>query len=99
MQRKIIYADNAATTPVSEAAFSAMLPYFRQSFGNPSAIYGYGLEAKQAVEEARRTIADIIGARVNEVFFTSGGTESDNWALCPLPRREKQGQTYCHHVD
>lgn len=81
MHRKTIYADYAATTPVSEEAFSAMLPYFLQSFGNPSAIYCYGLEAKQAVEEARRNIAGIIGARVNEVFFTSGGTEADNWAL------------------
>jgi cysteine desulfurase len=76
-----IYADNAATTAVSDTAFEAMLPYFRESYGNPSAIHSFGAYAKRAVENARRAVAASIGARVNEVFFTSGGTESDNWAL------------------
>jgi cysteine desulfurase len=76
-----IYVDNSATTPVSEKALSAMLPYFRENFGNPSAIYSYGQEAKKALEDSRRIVAAGIGALVNEIFFTSGGTESDNWAI------------------
>jgi cysteine desulfurase len=78
---KRVYADNAATTAMSDIAFQTMLPYFKESFGNPSATYSFGIEAKNAIEEARRTIAKAIGARVNEITFTSGGTESDNWAL------------------
>ncbi|MDR2535016.1 MAG: cysteine desulfurase [Treponema sp.] len=78
---KIIYADNSATTAVSEKAAAAMMPYFREHFGNPSAIYGYGQEAKKAIEDARRKAAKSIGALNNELFFTSGGTESDNWAI------------------
>jgi cysteine desulfurase len=66
---------------VSEAALAAMLPFFTEHFGNPSATYSYGLEAKNALEEARRTIAAAIGAYNNEIYFTSGGTEADNWAL------------------
>jgi cysteine desulfurase len=76
-----IYADNAATTAVSAAALEAMLPYFTECFGNPSATYRYGQEAKAALEEARRTVARALGALNNEIFFTSGGTESDNWAI------------------
>jgi cysteine desulfurase len=76
-----IYADNAATTAVSAAALEAMLPYFTGRFGNPSATYSYGQEAKAALEESRRTVARALGALNNEMFFTSGGTESDNWAI------------------
>jgi cysteine desulfurase len=76
-----VYADNAATTAMSDHAFQAMLPYFKESYANPSAIYRLGIDAKNAVEDARKSIAKAIGARVNEIFFTSGGTESDNWAL------------------
>ncbi|MHB9293634.1 cysteine desulfurase [Hollandina sp. SP2] len=78
---KRIYVDNAATTPVSEKALSAMLPYFREHFGNPSAIYSYGQEAKKALEDSRRVVGKAIGALNNEIYFTSGGTESDNWAI------------------
>jgi cysteine desulfurase len=77
----IIYVDNSATTPLSEKAFQAMLPFFRENFGNPSAIYSYGQSAKKALEENRRKVADSIGAYNNEIYFTSGGTESDNWAI------------------
>ncbi|MDR2295566.1 MAG: cysteine desulfurase [Clostridiales Family XIII bacterium] len=76
-----IYVDHAATTPMSEGALAAMLPYFRERFGNPSALHSYGQEAKKAIEAGRRTIARAIGAASNEIYFTSGGTESDNWAL------------------
>jgi cysteine desulfurase len=88
-----IYADNAATTAVSDTAFNTMLPYFRESFGNPSAIHSFGTEAKRAVEDARKGVAEAIGARVNEIYFTSGGTESDNWALLSAAAlRRKKGR-------
>ncbi|MDR1030672.1 MAG: cysteine desulfurase [Treponema sp.] len=76
-----IYVDNSATTAVSEKALSAMLPYFREHFGNPSALYSYGQEAKKALEDSRGMVAKAIGALNNEIYFTSGGTESDNWAI------------------
>jgi cysteine desulfurase len=78
---KRIYVDNSATTAVSERALSAMLPCFRENYGNPSAIYSYGQEAKKTLEDGRRVTAKSIGALNNEIYFTSGGTESDNWAI------------------
>ena len=78
---KIIYVDNAATTAVSEKALAAMLPCFREHYGNPSSIHCQGQAAQSALENARRTAAAAIGAYNNEIFFTSGGTESDNWAI------------------
>ena len=79
MQR--IYLDYAATTPTDPAVVQAMLLYFHDAFGNPSAIYSYGQEAKNALEEARGKVARLIGARDEEIIFTSGGTEADNFAL------------------
>ena len=81
MEKRIIYADNAATTAVSEEVLSAMLPYFRENFGNPSSIYKAGRDARKAVEEAREQVAKAIGAAPREVYFTSCGSESDNWAI------------------
>ncbi len=78
---KRIYLDYAATTPTHPEVVEAMLPYFSQSFGNPSSLYSYGQEAREAVEEARRKIARFIGAEASEIVFTSGGTEADNFAL------------------
>ena len=78
---KRIYLDYAATTPTRPEVVKAMLPYFTEAFGNPSSIYSYGQEAKGAVEEARVIVADLIGARGEEIVFTSGGTEADNSAL------------------
>lgn len=78
---KQIYLDHASTTPVRPEALEAMLPYFSEEFGNPSSIYPLGQEASDALAEARETIANAIGAKPREVFFTSGGTESDNWAI------------------
>ncbi|MDR1908314.1 MAG: cysteine desulfurase [Spirochaetaceae bacterium] len=77
----IVYADNSATTPVSPAALEAMLPLFSTAYGNPSAIYGLGRDAKKSLEDSRRKVAGALGARNNEIFFTSGGTEGDNWAI------------------
>ena len=78
---KRIYLDYAATTPTHPEVVKAMLPYFTDAFGNPSSIYSYGQEAKGAIEEARTKVADLIGARSEEIVFTSGGTEADNFAL------------------
>lgn len=77
----VIYADHAATTAVSPAVLQAMLPYFSRQYGNPSSIYSVGRQARQAIEEARIAVADALGARREEIFFTSGGSESDNWAI------------------
>ncbi len=78
---KQIYLDHASTTPVRPEALDAMLPYFGDKFGNPSSIYPLGQAASDAVAEARETLASVIGASPREVFFTSGGTEADNWAI------------------
>jgi cysteine desulfurase len=76
-----IYLDHAATTPTHPDVVKVMLPFFTDAFGNPSSIYSYGQEAKGAVEEARIKTAELIGARSEEIIFTSGGTEADNFAL------------------
>ena len=81
MDRRLIYMDHAATTPVHPKAVEAMLPHFSDSFGNPSAMYGLGREAHEAVAAARDRVAGVLGCRASEVIFTSGGTESDNLAL------------------
>ena len=76
-----IYLDHAATTPTRPEVVKTMLPYFTDAFGNPSSIHSYGQEAKGAIEEARTKVAELIGARSEEIIFTSGGTEADNFAL------------------
>jgi cysteine desulfurase len=76
-----IYLDHAATTPTRPEVVEAMLPYFTEAFGNPSSIYSCGQEARGAIEEARTKVAGLIGARSEEIVFTSGGTEADNCAL------------------
>lgn len=79
--RKHIYADNAATTKLDIDAFEAMKPYLFEEYGNPSQPYSFSRRPKDAIKEARKTIADCIGAEPEQIFFTSGGTESDNWAI------------------
>ena len=78
---KLIYVDHAATTPVREEVLSAMLPYFSGAFGNPSGLYAVAQEARKAVDDSREAVARCLGARMSEVVFTSGGTESDNAAV------------------
>ena len=79
--KRFVYADNAATTPVSQTVLNAMLPYYTEKYGNPSSLYEVGREAKKALEEARENVANHLGALPNEIFFTSGGSEADNWAI------------------
>lgn len=78
---KTVYVDNAATTPVSKNVVNAMLPFYETAFGNPSSVYSIGREAKKAIEKARSTVASYFNAESDEIFFTSGGSESDNWAI------------------
>lgn len=77
-----IYFDNAATTPLDPQVLEAMMPYLTEKFGNPSSIYSYGRECRLAIENARKTVAKILNAHPAEIFFTSGGTESSNTAIC-----------------
>lgn len=78
---KVIYLDNAATTRTAPEVVDAMLPYFTENYGNPSSIYGFASANKEVIAEQRERIADVLGAKANEIYFTAGGTESDNWAL------------------
>ena len=78
---KLIYLDNAATTRVKKEVLDAMLPYFTETYSNPSAVYSFASEGKKAVMEARNQAAALIGAKPEEIYFTGGGSESDNWAL------------------
>lgn len=79
--KKMIYLDNAATTKTAPEVVEAMLPYFSEYYGNPSSIYELAGAGKKAITEAREKIAGVIGAKSNEIYFTAGGSESDNWAL------------------
>ena len=98
---KDYYMDHAATTPLSKDALEAMMPYLTTDYGNASTVYTYGQRAKAAVERSRRTIAATIGAKPSEIYFTSGGTESDNWALIGAAEagREQLHQIIKTHAD
>ncbi len=79
--KKLIYLDNAATTKTAPEVVEAMLPYFTEKFGNPSSVYSFASGNKEVISEQRDVIASVLGAKSNEIYFTAGGSESDNWAL------------------
>jgi cysteine desulfurase len=83
---RFIYADNAATTPVSKSVLEAMEPFYTKYYGNPSSLYSVGREAKRPLELARETVAECFGAEPSEIYFTSGGSEGDNWAIKGIAR-------------
>lgn len=87
MEKRFVYADNAATTPVTPAVLEAMTPWLMENYGNPSSIYSIGRAARTAVEKARRQVAAALNAEQGEIYFTSCGTEADNWALKGSMRR------------
>ena len=101
---KVIYLDHASTTPADPAVVSAMLPWFGEEYGNPSTVYSLGLTAAQAVQSARESLARHLGANPEEIYFTSGGTESDNWAILgAVGAQQKKGRhlvtsTVEHHA-
>ena len=89
----LIYLDNSATTPLKKEVLDAMLPYLTEHYGNPSSIYTLGQAAKAAIEQARAFVADAIGAKPTEIFFTGCGSEADNWAIKGIARaKEKKGK-------
>lgn len=90
-----VYADNAATTKLSETALNAMMPYLTETYGNASSLYRIGQEAHQGVKKARATVAEVLGALPEEIFFTSGGSEADNWAIKGVAERmAKKGKKH-----
>src|SRR5947209_5606676 len=80
-ERRQIYLDNAASTPVARKVFEDMAPFLEDAYGNPSSLHSFGREASRAVQNARRKVASLIGASPREIIFTSGGTESNNLAI------------------
>lgn len=96
MEKRIIYADNAATTKLSGTALEAMMPYLKEEYGNPSSLYAFGQKAKEGLESARLEVAKAVGCEPREIYFTSGGSESDNQALDVAGGRggEKGKETY-----
>ena len=87
---QLIYLDHAATTPVSSSVFAAMQPFFCDCYGNPSSIYEFSMKSKKALTAARETIASALGCEPSEIYFTSGGSESDNWALRGIAEEMKE---------
>ena len=81
MEKRFVYADNSATTKISKSVLDAMMPYLTEAYGNPSSIYKLGRESKRAIETAREKCAAALGCAPSEIYFTGGGSESDNWAV------------------
>ena len=97
--KHFIYADNAATTKLDKDAFNAMLPWFQEEYGNASQPYSFARKSKKALAEARALIAECIGAQSDEIYFTSGGTESDNWAIKGMTETKKKHHTITTQIE
>lgn len=89
MSKRIIYLDHAATTAIKEEVIKEMMPYLTEQYGNPSSLYSFGRKSKKAIENARMRIANSINAKKSEIYFTSGGTEADNWAIKGIAKHYK----------
>ena len=95
---RLIYLDHAASTPVLQEIINEMLPYLGNLYGNPSSIHTYGIKSKIAIQIARKRVAMLIGSKPSEIFFTSGGTESDNLALKGLCKSIRNYQNIKNHI-
>ena len=95
----MIYADNSATTKVKPEVLEKMLPFFKEQYGNPSSLYAFAYESKRAVEDARAKVADVIGAKPREIFFTSCGSESDNWAIRGVAEKFGKGHIITSSIE
>lgn len=95
MEKRLIYFDYAATTPLDKGVLEKMLPYYMENYGNADSLHAFGRKAQTAVDSARDKVAELIGAKPSEIYFTSGGTESDNWAMIGGARAcKKRGKTH-----
>ena len=93
--KRLVYADNAATTQLSFEVLTEMMPYMTEHYGNPSSLYSFSASAKEAIETARQKVADCLGATAKEIYFTSGGSESDNWAIKSMAKKgAKRGKKH-----
>lgn len=95
---KTIYFDNAATTQISSEVLNKMMPYLTEEYFNPSSLYSRAQEVKNAIEEARKNVAEALGADSNEIYFTSGATESNNWAINLIVEQNKKKSAPCHII-
>lgn len=95
---KTIYFDNAATTQISSEVLNKMMPYLTEEYFNPSSLYSRAQEVKNAIEEARKNVAEALGADSNEIYFTSGATESNNWAINLIVEQNKKNSAPCHII-
>ena len=95
---KTIYFDNAATTQISSEVLNKMMPYLTEEYFNPSSLYSRAQEVKNAIEEARKNVAEALGADSNEIYFTSGATESNNWAINLIVEQNKKNSEPCHII-
>lgn len=94
-EKRLVYADNAATTQLSFEVLTEMMPYMTEHYGNPSSLYSFSASAKEAIETARQKVADCLGATAKEIYFTSGGSESDNWAIKSMAKKgAKKGKKH-----
>src|SRR6185503_20737228 len=98
MAERYIYLDHAATTPVDERVVAAMLPYFTEQFGNPSSIYRAGRAALEALDDARETVAAVLGANRKEIVFTGGGSEADNLAIKGVALAQREAGKGAHVI-